>query len=60
MPRVEAKVSCDDKNFYIVNVGNYYKENGYIPCEIAESTCPGVVVISYGDFSNCKCAYNKK
>ena len=41
LPRVEIKVSRDDKNFYIVNltnltkgckngvnVGNYYKENG--------------------------------
>ena len=40
-----------------VNVGNYYKENGYIPCSIAKATCPYGVVISNGDYF-CKCAYN--
>ena len=71
LPGVEVKVSRDDKSFYIVNlmnltrgckdgvnVGNYYRENGYyIPCEIAESKCPDNAVILNGDYF-CKCAYN--
>ena len=51
-----------------VNVGNYSKDypNEYylfdIPCSMAASKCPGGFFISYGDFYNCKCAfeYNKK